>query len=196
MWGGWYDDPDYMALMEKMRELCQNGMDAPDTDVAVFIDEKAVTKGVSGGVPMTMKAVRETGLCGTPNDAYLMSDFDAVFDKYKACIFIEPAETELSCECAKKAISSNKALKRFTVGSEIHAEDIRKWLKDSLCDVGVNRNAVVYRSKKYLMLYTAEDGEYDFCDRGNRSFTDLFEGKKIDFPANLKKAKCLLFERS
>ena len=41
-----------------------------------------------------------------------------------------------------------------------------------------------------------EDGEYYFEDRGNQSFTDLFSGEKIQFPAKLKKAKCLLFERS
>ena len=145
MWGGWYDDPDYMSLMKKMRELCQDGMDVPDSEVAAFIDEKAVTKGVSGGVPMTMKSVREIGLCGAPCDMYLMSDFEAVFDKYKAFIFIEPAETELSHRCAKKALSSDKAIKRFTVGSEISAEDIRQWLKDSLCNVSVNPTNVTGR---------------------------------------------------
>ena len=132
MWGGWYDDPNYMALMEKMRELCQNGMDTPDAEVAVFIDEKAITKGAPGGVPMTIKAVRELGLCGAPYDAYLMGDFDAVFYKYKACVFIEPEETELSRKCAQSAILANKALKRFSLNSQFSANDIRNWLKPKI----------------------------------------------------------------
>ena len=195
MWGGWYDDPDYMSLMEKMRALCDAGMDVPDTDVAVFIDEKAVIKGIPGGVAMTSKAIREMGLCGTPYDMYLMSDFNEVFDKYKACIFIEPGTTELSEACAEKAALKNMPLKRFDVSSEISAEGIRKWLEEIGCDIAVNRNAVVYRGEKYIMLYAPDDGEYDFCDRGNRSFKDAFDGENIEFPTRLKRAKCLLLER-
>ena len=70
-----------------------------------------------------------------------------------------------------------------------------KGLKENGVNVPVNRAAVVYRSKKYISLYTAEDGEYDFCDGGKRCFTDLFDGAQITFPAILPKGKFFLFER-
>ena len=87
-------------------------------------------------------------------------------------------------------------MKRFNVESEVSADGIRAWLKESGCNIAVNKNAVVYRGKKYIMLYAPNDGEYDFCDKGKRSFTDLFSQEKIEFPTQLKRAQCLLFERS
>ena len=211
MWGGWYDDPDYMALMEKMRKLCEHGMDIPDTDLAVFLDEKAMTKGDPRGTDLVLKCVREIGLCGTPYDLYLTSDFNEVFDRYKACIFIEPAETALSNRCIEKALSEKKSVKVLTVkdmpagvspeeksawlDTNIAADELRDWLVKSGCEVAVNRKAVVYRGKRYSMLYAPEDGEYDFCDKGKKVFVDVFTGEKIHFPAHLTKAKCLLFER-
>lgn len=211
MWGGWYDDPNYMALMKKMRELCQDGMDRPDADLAVFVDEKAMPKGDPRGSAMMLKCLREIGLCGTPHDLYLASDFDDVFDSYRACIFIETAKTELSDACVEKAIAAGKAVKRISVeampnglskeareawlDANIVADELRTWLCDNGCEIAVNRKAVVYRGEKYIMLYAPKDGEYDFCDKEKKSFVDVFTGEKVDFPVYLTKAKCLLFER-
>ncbi|MBQ7292193.1 MAG: hypothetical protein IJW79_00490 [Clostridia bacterium] len=195
MWGGWYSDPEYMELMKKMSELCQNGMDRPDADVAAFIDERAVTKGVTGGMATLQGAMRAIGLCGTPCDMYLTSDFDAVFDKYKVCIFIEPAETVLSCECAKKAEMAGRTVKRITAETPVLGAELHTWLKENGIDVPVSRSAVVYRSEKYIMLYTPEDGEYNFSDFGKSSFVDLFTGETVNFPTLLPKFKCFLFER-
>ena len=194
MWGGWYDDPDYMALMKKMKELCQNGMDIPDADIAAFIDEKSVPKSKQGAkVPCA--AMRAIGLSGTPCDVYLASDFDAVFDKYRACVFIEPAETEFTNVCAERAESVGKAVKRVTAEMPTSETELQVWLKEKGVNIPVSRSAVVYRGKKYIMLYTPDGGEYDLEDNGKKSFVDLFTGETVAFPTQIPKAKCFLFER-
>lgn len=194
MWGGWYDDPEYMNLMKKMRTICGEGMDTPDAEVAAFIDEKSIPKSMQGA-KVACAAMRALGLSGAPCDIYLASDFNEVFDKYKACIFIEPAETELCGESVKKAEAAGKYVKRITAEAPVVEAELYEWLKGTCVDIPVSRCAVVYRGKKYVMLYTHEDGEYDFEDRGKKSFVDLFTGEKVTFPRQIPKAKCFLFER-
>jgi len=45
------------------------------------------------------------------------------------------------------------------------------------------------------MLYTAEDGVYDFTADGETEFHDLFTGETVRFPREMKKDVCMLFER-
>lgn len=194
MWGGWYDDPEYMALMRKMKKICGGCMDIPDTEVAAFVDEKSVPMSKQGAQTQCA-AMRSIGLSGAPCDIYLASDFDGVFDKYKVCVFIEPVETKLSSECVKKAETVGKAVKRVTAEAPIEATELHAWLRANGVDVPVSRTAVVYRGKKHVMLYTPEDGEYDFEDKGQKSFVDLFTGESVSFPIQLPKGKCFLFER-
>ena len=194
MWGGWYGDSEYMALMKKMKELCEDGMDISDTEVAAFIDEKSVSMSKQGA-KVQCAAMRAIGLSGTPCDIYLASDFDSVFDKYKVCIFIEPAETALSSECVKKAEAVGKSVKRITAETLTEGAELHAWLKENGVDIPVSRSAVVYRGKKYVMLYTPEDGEYDFEDSGKKRFVDLFTGESVAFPLQIPKGKCFLFER-
>ena len=173
MWGGWYDDPAYMDLMKKMMALYGGGMDTPDAEFAAFIDEKSIPKSKQGA-KVACAAMRALGLSGAPCDVYLASDFNAVFDKYKACVFIEPAETELCGKCVEKSEAAGKYVKRITADAPVAESELYAWLKESGVDISVSRCAVVYRGKKYVMLYTPEDSEYDFEDRGKKSFVDLF----------------------
>lgn len=190
MWGGWYADETYMSLFAKMQALCKDGMDTSDADVAVFVDEACICADQKASIPIK-KAIRELGLCGTPYDAYLMSDFYEVSKNYKACAFLEPTATPLSVTCKNEG-----AIPVLQIRDQIPTQkDLRDWLKENGVNVPVNRAAVVYRSKKYISLYTAEDGEYDFCDGGERRFTDLFDGEQITFPTTLPKGKFFLFER-
>ncbi len=193
MWGGWYDDPDYMELLQKMQTLCQKGMDSAKAEVAAFIDEKSFSKTKEGRMAI-QNALRTIGLCGTPCDMYLASDFDKVFENYKACLYIEPAQTACLNTCMDKAVQTGKAVKKLAAFTQETGESLRTWLKENSVDVPVSRGAVVYRGKKYITLYTPEDGEYDFAVNGKKTFADLFTGQMVMFPAQLEKGKCFLFE--
>jgi hypothetical protein len=137
----------------------------------------------------------ELGRCGAPFDVYLLSDFEAVFENYHVCIFATCCDNEKTKDCAKAAESSGKLVKCITIGNEITASEIHAWLISEGAEMPVSRSAVVYRGKNYISLYTPEDGEYDFCDRGNREFVDLFTGETVKFPTFISKAKAFLFER-
>ena len=193
MWGGWYEDEDYMALISAMSTLCAQGMDTPDAEVGVFVDEDSIPI-VEHAPGITGAAMRALGLCGTPCDPYLASDFGEVFRDYKACILIEPAETALSRACVAAAEKASKPLLR--IGGDVpSAEALRAWLSSVGVTLPVDRPAVVYRGMRYLSLYTPEDGEYDLCDGGVRCFTDLFSGERVTFPCRLAGGRCYLFRR-
>ena len=191
MWGGWYDDPRYMDLMKRMAELCEGGMDVPDSEIAVYVDESAMTETDDTHLPDAMRAL---GLCGVSYDAYLASDFEDTFRNYRACILVEPVATSLSDACAARSAEASVPLLRIQ-SNDVTAESLRGWLTSVGVAPSVSRRAVVYRGKKYLTLYTAEEGEYDFCDGERHTFVDLFSGETVSFPAELPKGKFYLFER-
>lgn len=200
MWGGWYQDDDYMALMAKMQDIVKNGMDTPRCDVALFIDEKAYAKIQNGEiVPKTARAI---GLVGAPHDVYLASDFEAVYRDYRACIIIKPTDTECLSDCIDKAAAAGKAVKLITnddrpiwTDTPQATADLQAFFKEAGATLYTNRKAVVYRGEQFLCLYTPEDGEYDFEIDGQKTFTDLFTGETLTFPKTLPKFKCFLFRK-
>ena len=194
MWGGWYHDDDYMALMAQMQQLVARGMDKPVCDIALFVDEKSYAKAERGGV--VSETAKALGLVGAPYDAYLTSDFDRVYQNYRACVFAKPAESQLVDESVGKASAAGKAVAvRVDTDRPVSTEPLRDFLEASGIPLYTNRKAVVYRGEKYLCLYTAEEGEYHFESDGKTTFTDLFTGETLTFPATLSKYKCFLFER-
>lgn len=193
MWGGWYGDEDYMALISAMSDLCGQGMDTPDAEVGVFVDEDSIPQ-AEHAPGITASAMRSLGLCGTPYDPYLASDFEEVFRRYKAFILIEPAETPRSRACAEAA--ARAAVPLLRMGSDVpSAEELRTWLSAAGVTLPVDRPAVVYRGVRYLSLYTPEAGVYDLCDGERRCFTDAFSGETVTFPCSLQGGRCLLFLR-
>ncbi len=192
MWGGWYEDGDYMALIERMNELCADGMDTPLCEVALFVDEKSLAATELGSViPNTARAL---GLVGAPHDVYLASDADAVYQNYKALIFAMPVETELIKHKIEQALAAGKAVKVIR-SADIGTEELRRFLAESRVTLFTDKKAVVYTGRRFACLYTPEDGEYDFEIDDKKTFTDLFTGRQITFPATLTKAQCLLFQR-
>ena len=194
MWGGWYHDDDYMALMKRMQELVEDGMDEPLCEVALFLDERSYAKvKASKTVAETARAL---GLTGTPHDVYLTSDFDRVYQGYRACVFAVPADSELVTASIKTATDAGKAVKVITDADlPLAAEELRAFLGEAGVTLYTDRRAVVYKGERFLCLYTPEAGEYDLEVDGKRSFTDLFSGQTLTFPTELPQYKCFLFRR-
>ena len=120
---------------------------------------------------------------------------DETFEKYRACIFLEPTEVGRSQACVERAEAAGKSVLRVNLESEPSAAELREWLAACGVEVPASRCAIVYRGKKYISLYAPEDGEYDFCDKGKHAFRDVFTGETVKFPRQLTKADCFLFER-
>ena len=195
MWGGWYDDPDYMDIISKMVELCSEGTDKPVSQIALIIDEKSYIR-LDCNQDIVRKVCNAIGLCSAPYDAYLASDFEKICSKYKAFIFVEPSETELLTRCIRQAELEGKAFKIYTgKDTEITAEQLRCFFKEAGILFATDKNAVVHNGEKYFSVYTAERGLYDFGTQDKKTFTDLFTGEKFTFPAELEERKCYLFRR-
>ena len=99
MWGGWYDTPEMMTLMKQLRDIARDMHPLPHresiAEVGVFVDEKAYAllpdSTISG--PVCSLARRPLGLAGAMYDIFLATDFNAVCNRYKLCIFLMPAPT-------------------------------------------------------------------------------------------------------
>ena len=194
MWGGWYHDDDYMALMAKMQDIVKDGMDVPACEVALVMDEASYSACRDGGVlPETARAM---GLVGAPYDAYLASDFDEICDRYRAFVFVKVVESDLIHTCIGKANAAGKAVKVITAEDRpVSTESLKAFFKQAGVAPLTEKKAVVYEGARFVSLYTAEDGVYDFEVDGQRRLVDRFTGETITFPAVLPKYRCLLFER-
>ena len=193
MWGGWYKDPDFMAAFKRMSEICADGMDTPVCDVAVFLDENSYLK--RNHRVVEWNTCNQLGLTGAMNDVFLASDFDAVYNKYKACVFVQPIETGLMSECIQKATESGKAVRVIGEEDDLTAEDFKAFLSGAGVEMPTPQKAVVYTGRRFASFHAHEEGIYDFTLDGRKTFTDLFTGEEISFPREIKNTVCWLFKR-
>ncbi len=195
MWGGWYADADFMQAFKRMTEICKDGMDKPDCELAVFTDENCYF-GLPSHKNIIWNTCNQLGLTGAMNDIFLASDFDTVYNKYKACIFVQPVETKLMTACIEKAKRAGKAV--MTVGEDeatLTAEDFKMFLSEADVLMPSPQKAVVYTGEKFAAFHAHEKGVYDFTLDGRKTFTDLFTGEEISFPREIKNTVCWLFSR-
>lgn len=195
MWGGWYDDDEFMQTFAKMQKICGNGMDRKSADVAVFTDENCYFP-LRGHRNRIWNVCNEIGLSGVMYDIFLASDFEKVCDDYKVCVFVEPDETQLLSDCIKTAKQKQKNIMIITDDDEVDCETFKGFFESSGITVPTKEKAVVYSSENHVTFYAHEKGKYDFTFDGRKTFTDLFTGKEISFPTEIKKTTCWLFERS
>ena len=194
MWGGWYDDAEFMQSFAKMQKLCENGMDKHKAEVAVFTDENCYFR-LRGHKNKIWDTCNSLGLSGVMYDIYLASDFEKVCDEYKACVFVEPAKTRLLTECIKTAQEKGKAVMIVTDEDEITYETFKDFFEKNSITVPTKQKAIVYTSEKYIVFYAHEKGQYDFSADGRKTFRDIFSGREISFPVQIDKTTCRLFEK-
>ncbi len=173
MWGGWYDDERYLSLLRRCREITVDALEhdrVSRSEIAVFIDERAYSR--EGVVGHLAYSIRKTlGTIGAPYDIYLIDDYPAVSDRYKAMIFIEPAPTEAVTDVLHKA--GSRALVVTPKEIDITAEALRTFCEH--CGVHIwCPDAVVYACGAYLFLHACSDGEHTLNVPDGVVLHDLF----------------------
>ncbi len=176
MWGGWYDDDRYQSLLRRCREIAVESMEkdrVSRAEIAVFIDECAYSR--DGSVGHLSYAIRRTlGMIGAPYDIYLIDDYDAVKAHYKACIFIQPAPTDVVTAAITDA--ADRALVLTPTEMDISADTIRDFCK--LCGVHIwCGTAVVYACGSYLFLHACCDGTHVLHMPDGIVLRDMFSGE-------------------
>ncbi len=151
MWGGWYDAPEYKALFPELEKIAEEALTLPrrsSAEAALFVDERSLSFGQNGGILYEIR--RNLGLAGAAYDVYLSDDFDAAADRYKLCIFLNPAETELqqkaiaACRCAKEIVTAGNWLR--TPG------EWRELFASAGIPVRSARDAIVYENESWLFI--------------------------------------------
>ncbi|MBQ8640833.1 MAG: hypothetical protein IJ480_01325 [Clostridia bacterium] len=177
MWGGWYADDRYRALLNRCREICEEAMTEDRVslaETAVFIDERAYAKeGCAAGMPYQIR--RTLGYLGSPYDIYLIDDYPSVREQYKACIFLCPAETERMT--AAIADAGTHGLVIDGANADISAGQLREFCRKQGVHIWCVRDSVVYGCGSYLFLHTKEAGKHILQIPEGLALTECFTGQ-------------------
>lgn len=182
MWAGWYHDDRYMSFMKKALQLRKELENIPVediADVAVFWDENAAPC-VADSIIMRDVCImicKALGYVGAPYDLYLASDFEKVRDKYRAYIGITPCETDgLRAIEAYAKETGREHLAITSENASITPEELRDFYRKAGAFLYTERDCVVYANSEFLLVHTAQDGEYEINLPQGESLEDLFEG--------------------
>ena len=199
MWGGWYDDEEYMSLMKKMRDVYVDSMDksmGSRAELAVFIDENCIF-GMKDSAPYSRVCykIRENlGKCGAPYDIYLASDYSTVADRYKAIISLVPAETELSRNIEKQTLANGQGYLKITNDNfAITTDELRSFLDASGVFLYCKDDAVIYACDSFIFLHTAHSGEQKIDLPDGMRLREVFTGDEYS-PFNSDVGKSYLFK--
>ena len=164
MFGGWFADAEYMALLGKTREISEASLNkslAPVSEIGVFIDERAVnfitnSELLAGFRQHTRDCL---GSIGAPIDCYLSSDYNRVKARYKAVILIEACTT--SDSAAIRTDAHRRGVGCFIIGEQNYNESpsvIREFCRHCGVHIYSDKDAVIYANESYLFLHTVTAG--------------------------------------
>lgn len=197
MWGGWFADKDYMKFMAWAKSFADEHLGAPMNslaEVAVFVDENAYFD--TDDTKISDEVVRNSrltlGRMGVPHDIYLASDFEAVKDKYKAYITLEPCKTPLYKRISE--YSESKGICHILIDGDncqISTKELRERLSSGGVAIICERDAVVMRCESLIFIYTAEAGKYTLNLPTDLKLCDAMSGLPFDgeFEALLGEAR-------
>lgn len=180
MWGGWYDDDTYKSMLKSFLEISKQASSKSMksvSELAVFIDEKAfrTPEGNSVG-PGTAYKIREAlGKIGAPYDCYLACDYDAVKEKYKACVLLEPHPTILSEHI--KADTAERQVGCFVVDKvsyTVTPDTLRQFCRENGVHLYCNKDAVIYVNDSYLFIHTCSEGRLEINMPEGKTLSPLY----------------------
>ncbi len=200
MWGGWFRDDTYMALLKDIRKLFEKSASISMHSVAqtaVFIDEESYALISDSSVATNVcYNIREAlGKMSAPYDIYLSADAPSVIDRYKAIISLVPIETELSNRVKELAEQRNCPIIEITNDNyDISPSELRDFLQSAGVWVYCERDAVIYANSRFIFLHTAEDGEYALNVKEAGELVDVLTGEPFIQGQYLKKGKSFILE--
>ena len=179
MWGGWYHDPDLQAELKQMNEIYADSLAAADrsgtAELAVFVDESAYLYQTDCGLrSAAFNQRRALGALGAPYDLYDVRDFAAVYQKYKAVLFLSELKTAAMREaldlCKKDRVPylSVSALKK-----EFSVSELRAFCKTQGVHLYCKTNDLVYINRHYLAIHASEAGVKSVSLDGVYAFREL-----------------------
>lgn len=183
MWGGWYNNPTLLNYMTKFKHLIEDNLNNSNrgsiAQCAVFIDEDAYKD--YGDTPMR-SAVHteriELGNMGAPYDIYDIGDFDSVYKKYKACIFISCKDRGQQNKCEQSGI---KYISNSVSNPTISSEDLRMFLTSAGIHIYCDSNDIIYVNKNYIAIHSNSTGTKTLKFESSCKIIELLEDKPQEY---------------
>lgn len=207
MWGGWYEDKDIMEDLKKMKEIAEssknkNSDNYPETEVVMFIDEKAYLNNprqseFCHSVNITRT---EMGNSGIPFHLCMVEDAEKILSKYKFAIFTAP----LPSESGKNAVELCKKLNIPYLETTTEKHYYKKTeLREILTLKGVHcyntQDNVIYCGNGFLGIHTVNDGEVKITLPEKYKIQSLFGADEKEYETdvitlNMQKHDTSIFE--
>ena len=200
MWGGWFADPDYMQLMQRLRDVFAQSQFLPRdpaAQVAVFVDEEiyASLQDTSVSAPVCSLIREALGTMGTPYDLYLASDAEAVMSRYKAIISLKPDDSPLTDRLSALAYNMGKPhLEIRRENADISTSELRSFLRKAGVFLWCTQDAVVYANQSYVCLHAVRDGVLVLNVPGSLDLEDVFTRQKHPCEIECKAGESYLFQ--
>ena len=195
MWGGWYDAPEYRALLGIFSAIGRSALEkslSGVSRVAVFVDERAYAAMADPAPAQGVCSLfRKTlGYVAQAYDIFLANDFDAVQSRYPCVLLLEPRATALSAHIRQ---TRSDALVITPDNCAMDAASLRNACARRGAPARFDADAVIYENESYLFLHTPAEGLY----RPLRQMpnTDLFTGETVDFSRPLPAHRSYLFTK-
>ena len=197
MWGGWFDTPAMQNLLMRMRLEYEKEMALPfanESEVAVVLDSQT-PYAISGAhfSKTVFRQLCELGFVGAPYDLYIKSMVTIEdLSKYKLVFYMAPYEINNADVDLIKTLTLNGKLvllngKKYLDNAEnlidvpdgFSASDLKTYCLKAGVHLYTDKNAVIYKNKRYICITAPEDGDYVLTLKRDCSLTSFITGKKI-----------------
>ena len=206
MWGGWYRDPVLMAQLGQMRTLYAEqdaGEERGAAELAAFTDESAYRYFTDH--PLRGAAFRQRtalGFLGAPWDLFDVFDFEAVFQKYRAVVFLSAADTPPMRRAL--ALCTERGLQYLAVSAAkpyYTPAELRAFCDAAGVHVWCRTDDVMYVNHRHLALHATGAGEKTVFLDGPRAYRELLaedgiEGSGETLRLTMRAGETRLFELS
>ena len=165
MWGGWFRDPVLLRELRAMREIYAGSLTKENrryaAELAVFTDETAFAQMTDCPLRGAAHAQRAAlGLTGVPYDAFDLSDFNAVFRRYRAVLFLNDGQTEPVRRAMAACESNGTPYLCLTEAKPRYAPaELRDFCDQNGVHVFCRTDDIVYVSPRFLAIHATAAGE-------------------------------------
>ncbi|MBQ6067399.1 MAG: hypothetical protein IJK89_11340 [Clostridia bacterium] len=182
MWGGWYDDPALMAEMTRFCEIYTESLTKPDrggmAEIAVFIDERAYARMTDCDRRNAICGQRGAlGHMGAPYDIYDVSDFPAVYGKYKGVILFTGIATE-GAKAAMDLCSQSGTPYLCNIGRDpfFSVEELRTFCGACGTHLYADAGDIIYVNAHYVAIHAVTGGTKTLRFPTATTLRDLLDG--------------------
>lgn len=204
MWGGWFSDPQLLAVLQRTQELgnmdiAQPGLDPP-AQVCVVADEELAFHDQSYGT-LTEQIMRNRyalAKSGAPYDLYLLSDIeDLPVSQYRVIWLLGPRSLSPHLEGYLSIIHKKQVTTlwthpggtsvHYTNGTSLDYNDRQSWSPDELrslwkragVHVYLETNDVLYAGKGWIGIHTLKGGPRTLHLPQYAKVRDVFKERRL-----------------